>query len=892
MTKPPAYTPLAGHYDEMVDADGALRSHWQAMTNALAAAGRHEMNRRTQETRRLIRDNGMTFHVQKRGGARERPWPLDVIPCVIDGAEWAHLERAVVQRAELYEAVLGDLYGPRQLIRTGALPADWLHANPAFLRPCDGLRPPGGRWLPLYAADLVRAPDGGWRVLGDRTEAPAGLAFALENRIVVNTVLPDVLVASKVRRLAGTFETRRTSLAASAPGHRQNPRIVVLTPGPASENYFEHAFLARYMGYTLVEGTDLTVRDYRVYIKTLGGLQPVDLILRSQPSEACDPLEFGGASQSGVSGLVEAVRRGNVAVINPPGAGVAESPAVMAFLPALCRRLLDAELLLPSVATWWCGDEAARAHVLDHLDELVIKPAYPSARRERTFGRRLPEGRRARLADRIARQPHRYVAQEQIALSTTPVRVAGGLSPRFLVIRVYALSAGDGYDVLPGGLGRVSSSTGSFDVTLLGGGSSKDVWVAGEAAEPHRPLIPAGVSPIAVSRATFDLPSRVADNLYWLGRYAERVDAAVRLLRAAMPLLSEESSRRSTAALTGALSFLTDLGYVPHGAGAANPPPARALQAAISSMLSESEQRGSLRWHVERLRNAAWLLRDRLSADSWRIISRLESDLRSGRSRRRERGGLRRTLDQMVMMLASFSGAVSEGMTRGHGWRLLDFGRRLERALQVIRLLRHGLTTVTGDERARIELLLDATDSVITYRSRYLTSMRVNLVVDLLLLDDANPRGVALQLDHLKQHVAHLPEPPTPGRTSPESKRITAAVAAIQLVDFDELCDVRDGRRHHLTALLDRVQTDLRGLSDALTRDYLTHAAPVRHLARRASPAAPLTAQPTLQESAPFCGADSWPGERRLRLRPPPNQPARESGASGGRRRRSTAADS
>ena len=534
-------------------------------------------------------------------------------------------------------------------------------------------------------------------------------------------------------------------------------------------------------------------------------------------------------------GLVEAVRRGNVAVINPPGAGVAQSPAVMAFLPALCRRLLDAELLLPSVATWWCGDEAARAHVLDHLDELVIKPAYPSVRRERTFGRRLPEGQRARLADRIARPPHRYVAQEQVALSTTPVRAAGGLSPRFLVIRVYALSLGDGYDVLPGGLGRVSSSTGSLDVTLLGGGSSKDVWVAGETAEPHRSLIPASVSPIDVSRATFDLPSRVADNLFWLGRYSERVGAAVRLLRAAMPLLSEESSRRSTGALAGALSFLTDLGYVPRGEGIGNLPPARALQAAVSSMLSESEQRGSLRWQVEHLRNAAWLLRDRLSADSWRIISRLESDLRSGRSGRRERGGLRRTLDQMVLMLASFSGAVSEGMTRGHGWRLLDFGRRLERALQVLQLLRHGLTMVAEDERARIELLLDATDSAITYRSRYLTSLRANLVVDLL-LDDANPRGVAFQLDFLKRHVAQLPDPPTPGRTSPESKLITAAVAAIQLVDLDELCEVRDGRRHELTALLDRVRADLGGLSDALTRDYLTHAAPVRHLARPSSP--------------------------------------------------------
>ena len=275
---------------------------------------------------------------------------------------------------------------------------------------------------------------------------------------------------------------------------------------------------------------------------------------------------------------------------------------------------------------------------------------------------------------------------------------------------------------------------------------------------------------------------------------------------------------------------------MPPGAGGGDLPPARALQAALAAMLCESDRRGSLRWQVDHLRNAAWLLRDRLSADSWRIISRLQSDLRSDRSARRERGGMRRTLDQMVMILASFSGAVNEGMTRGHGWRLLDFGRRLERALQVIELLRHGLTTVADDERARIELLLDATDSVMTYRSRYLTSLRANLLVDLLLLDDANPRGVAFQLDRLKQHVAGLPERPAPGRRSPESKLITAAVAAVELVDLDELCEVRDGRRPALAALLDRVQEDLGGLSDALTRDYLTHAAPVRHLARPSPP--------------------------------------------------------
>ncbi len=833
MTAALAYTPLPGHYDEMIGPDGAVRPHWQALATSLSSFGRHELNRRTQEARRLIRDNGMTFHVHKGSGTQERPWPLDLIPFVIDDGEWARLEGAIAQRAMLLDSVLADLYGPQRLIRERTLPAEWLYANPAFLRECHGLPPTGGRRLNLYAADMVRSPDGRWWVLGDRTEAPAGIGFALENRVVVNAVLSDLLLASKVRRLAGTLENRKLSLEASAPGHRENPRIVVMTPGPAADNYFEHAFLARHLGYTLVEGTDLTLRNDRVYIKTLGGLQPVDLVLRNDQSDACDPLEFAGHSCTGVPGLVDAVRRGSVGVVNALGSGLVESPGLMAFLPALCRQLLDEDLQLPSVATWWCGADTAREHVLGHLDGLVIKPAYPTGRRERTFGRRLPESQRARLVARIERQPHRYVAQEQVALSTTPVRTAGGLAPRFFVMRVFAIARGDGYEVLPGGLGRVSASTDSLDVTLLSGGSSKDVWVVGQTVEPHRPLLAQNVAPVDVSRATFDLPSRVADNLYWLGRYAERIEAAVRLLRAAVPLLSEESSRRSTAAIAGALSFLVKLKYVPADAGATSQPPERALESAVTTMLAESKERGSIGWQLDHLRSTAWLLRDRLSADSWRIISRLESDLKGG-ARRRSRSGVRRTLDQMVMILTSFGGAVSEGMTRGHGWRLLDVGRRIERALQVLQLLRHGLTGALDDERARIELLLDATGSVITYRSRYLTSLRTNLLVDLLLLDDANPRSVAFQLDQLKRHVKALPEAPAPGRRSPESRLLTDAIAAIQLVDLDELCAVDDtGGRPALVTLLDRLQDDLGGLSDALTRDYLTHATPVRHLARR-----------------------------------------------------------
>ena len=834
------YAPLPGHYDEMLGPDGQVRPHWTPLAATLATLGRHDLNRRAQEIRRLVHDNGMTFHVQRNRGTRSRPWPLDLVPVVISQTEWAGLARAIEQRARLLDGLLADLYGPQRLVRDRLVPAEWLHAHPVFLRPCHGLSPPGGRFLNVYAADLVRAPDGQWWVLGDRTEAPAGIGYALENRIVVNTVLPDLLDESKIRRLAATFARRKTALQSVAPGHRENPRIVVLTPGPTADNYFEHAFLARYMGYTLVEGTDLTIRNERVYIKTLAGLQTVDLVLRYDRSDLCDPLEFSGAS-TGVPGLVGVVRQGSVGVVNALGSGIVQSPAMSAFLPALAGRLLGEELQLPSVATWWCGDAESRRFVLDRLDDLVIKPTYMVGRRERTFGRRLPTPQRERIARQIARRPHRYCAQEQVALSTTPVRTPQGLSPRFLVVRVFAVAHGEGYDVLPGGLARVSATTDSPDVTLQGGGSSKDVWVVGDGTEEFRSLMPENVTPIDVSRATFDLPSRVAGNLYWLGRYAERVEAAVRLLRAAMPLLSGESTRRSTAALAGALSFLRNLDYVTPaaqpGAGVE-----RELETAVFAMFSESE-RGSLGWQIDRLRDSAWLLRDRLTADSWRIVNQLESNLRAGRPRRRGLAGVRRTLDQMVLILSSFGGTVSEGMTRGHGWRLLDVGRRLERSLQVIELIRHGLTTVADDETARIELLLDTTDSVITYRSRYLTSLRANLLVDLMLLDDANPRGVAFQLHTLRQHVERLPTTPSTGRTSPRTRLITDAIAAVQLVELDELCVVEGDRRPALAALLDRVQEDLGGLSDALTRDYLTHATPVRHLAAGDPPARTPTAR-------------------------------------------------
>ena len=337
---------------------------------------------------------------------------------------------------------------------------------------------PGDVYLHNYSADLARSPNGKWWVIADRTQTPSGAGYALENRLVSQRVLPDVFRATHVRRLADFFQAYREALHNLVPHHQDNPRIVLLTPGPYNETYFEHAFLARYLGYTLVEGGDLTVRDNSVFLKTLGGLLPIDLIMRRQDDTFCDPLELRGDSVLGVPGLVQAVRAGNVAIVNALGSGLLESPATAAFLPSLCKHLLDEELKMPTVATWWCGEAKPLAHVLENLARLVIKPTFGSARRLPIFGAKLSAAAREKLRDDIRAAPADYVAQEQVALSSAPVwQERGGLAPRHMVLRVYVIASEGSFAVMPGGLTRITSSLDSLVASMQHGGGSKDTWV-------------------------------------------------------------------------------------------------------------------------------------------------------------------------------------------------------------------------------------------------------------------------------------------------------------------------------------------------------------------------------------------------------------------------------
>src|ERR1700735_5601730 len=408
LTAPPAdlaplwsYEATPGFYDEVLASRKHTPPQWSALSESLTSMGHQGLTRRWREGQRLIHDNGITYNVYSDPESTSRPWPLDPVPLMMEPAEWKTIEAAVIQRATLFNSILADLYGPQRLLREKMLPAELVFPNPAFLRPCWGIQPPGGVFLHMYAADLARSPDGQWWVLADRTQAPSGAGYALENRLVTTRVLPDVFRASHIRRLANFFQTYREALQRMVPANRENPRIVLLTPGPYNETYFEHAFLARYLGYTLVEGGDLTVRDNRVYLKTLGGLLPVDVIVRRQDDQFCDPLELRRDSMLGVPGLVQAVRSGNVAIANALGSGLAESPAYAAFLPGLCKHLRDEELKIPTVATWWCGQKGPLAYVLDHLDTLVLKPTFPGTRIEPIFGASLSGKAREALLARV-----------------------------------------------------------------------------------------------------------------------------------------------------------------------------------------------------------------------------------------------------------------------------------------------------------------------------------------------------------------------------------------------------------------------------------------------------------------------------------------------------------
>jgi uncharacterized circularly permuted ATP-grasp superfamily protein/uncharacterized alpha-E superfamily protein len=819
----PEYERLPGLHDEMLDAEGAPRAHWAPLVRSLERMGAAELTRRWEGARRLIHENGVTYNVYGDPRGMDRPWELDPIPLVLAPDEWSRIREALAQRARLLDALLADLYGAQRLLRENLLPAELVFAHPGYLRPCHGAAANAAS-LQLYAADLARAPDGQWWVLGDRTQAPSGAGYALENRLVLSRILPEAFRESRVERLAGFFQHLRDNLRSLAPRQRDNPRVALLTPGPYNETYFEHAYLARYLGFTLVEGGDLTVRDRAVYLKTLGGLEPVDVILRRVDDGFCDPLSLRSDSSLGVAGLVHAVRAGNVAVANALGSGFAESPALLAFLPRLCRELLGEELALPSVATWWCGQDDALGYVEAHFDELVVKPAFPGTGQEPVFGARLAKAERESLIAAMRARPHAFVAQEQVPLSTAPVWGAERVHARHLVLRAFATAAaarGGEWEVMPGGLTRVSVAPDSLVVSMQRGGGSKDTWVCCERTPTNVTLLRPPGAPIELTRGGAELPSRVADNLFWLGRYLERLEAVARLARAIVARIAGESPETDSA--------LPALVYALVRSGAVDEGLARESRALLSAIFASDSSR-SIRATLSSVHQLAFALRDQISLDTWRVLSELQQDASGPSAASWSLSAARDALNRMIVRLSAWSGLTMESMTRTVGWRFADMGRRMERGTSVAILLDACLVEASDDESARLEALLEVAESAITYRRRYRGELQAVPVLDLLLSDETNPRSLVFQLAALEQHLAHVRGAGAGAERTLDERLALAALARVRLADVAELCAVEAGKRLKLAELLARTLGDLPGLSDALTRSYLSHAGEARRI--------------------------------------------------------------
>lgn len=775
----------------------------------------------------MLRENGVNYHSLNAAAENARPWRLDLLPMLIQAAEWTALEQALAQRARLLNALISDIYGPRQLVEKNLLPPEMLYANPEFLRSFCDLHRDGKPPLFLYAAELARRHDGQWCVMADRSEAPAGPGFALENRIVSSRTLPAALKQIPVERLAPFFVRLQNSLRRRSPRPMDSPRIVLLSSGPRHPYYFEDVYLARYLGYTMVEGGDLAVRSDCVYLKTLSGLVPVDIILSRCAESGLDPLELGTTSEHGVPGLINAVRCGNVSIANTPGCGITGAPVFMSCLPNLCQHLLHEELLLPSIPTWWCGRAQDLNMVLDRFDELVLKPAFQKSGGEEILCSELSATDRRKWQIKLQREPWAWVAQEKIARSGIPVWTESGIRCGHVAVRAFLVEDEQQWHLMPGGLIRIAPDAGPMQLAVSGGDSSKDLWVLAEGRVDAVTLLTPLDQPAELRRTTALFPSRVADNLFWLGRSLDRCDFLARLVRALAERLAGEGTAEAVE-----IRFLTRIlceqgqlepGFAVDGLDSQLPALAEALPAAVF----DPADFGGLARSVRDLTRLASLVRDWISPDTWqRLNATAESFWTSPARDWRDLADVVSAASSLIGDTASISGLIADGMNRGPSWRFLEIGRSIERASATARLLMTADLRKANAGSALLKTLIEVLDVRMTYRFRYRDNLQRNAVLDLAITDETNPRSIAFQVDRLVQHVDRLPGLTAQPLRSTDMRLVMEAAHAVRMLTADDLSQV--GLKNVLAALKTVEDAVLR-LSDTLTSRYLVHSGNAVH---------------------------------------------------------------
>ena len=828
-------------WDECRDAQGQLRPSWQRFFDAapaLLTQPQTAYDAHRAQIARQLRADGVTFNALQEEGptaSAARPWSLEPLPLIVEPADWSAIERGISQRARLLSAMLADVYGSQRLLTEALLPPALVFRHRGYLRPLHGVAPVAGMHLHIVAFDLARGADGQWWVISQRMQSPSGLGYVLHNRLIVARQFPEAFrelrvqhIASGYRRLLDTVEQQAADVACRL-GDGRSARVALLTPGPYSETYFEHAYLARYLGLTLVEGADLTVRGERLFLRTVEGLQPVHALLRRLDDDYCDPLELRPDSALGVPGLVQVLRAGNLVLANALGSGFLESGAVHGFLPAIAERLLGEPLVMPSLPTWWCGEAAAlRALQRDPrgFDGRVLRPAFIGTGE---VARRITSAEWPAIEARLQADPDAFAVQGHLPPSRAALPLPGGvLSARPALLRVYAVvDSGGQWHLLPGGLTRVATQS-PLSVSMAEGGTSLDTWVRTDGAVDTRSLLPQRLTLVDLAARRPAVASRSAESLFWLGRYTERTEHSVRLARAVMRRIDGDDELPPN--LLAALSRLAELQrLVPEGTpGAERSAPRfeRNLRAALA------QRDGGIGFNLQALSRVAGNLRERLSQEQWGLVRRMVE----GFHRPLADGGVQRAgapvpsasqarsaLQRLSVELAAITGTQTDRMTRDHGWRLLSVGRSIERLSALSSSLAGLLDAFVTPEgaTAATDLLLDLFDSRITFRARYQRHEDLLALADLLVFDDSNPRAFAGCLRRLRTEIAKLPGPADTHAAF--TALLPAEGAGVSLAALAELDDAA------LREALRAVSTDLEQrawkLSDAIGQRYFAHTA-------------------------------------------------------------------
>jgi uncharacterized circularly permuted ATP-grasp superfamily protein/uncharacterized alpha-E superfamily protein len=823
-------------YDEMFTPEMEVKSHWKKLFNSLNDLGQEGLKMRQKDIDWLLGENGVTYNVYNDPKGLHRPWNLNVVPFILHESEWKVVEKGLKQRAELLNLVLKDVYGERKLIKDGIVPHEVIYGHRGFLRQCSGIKYTNDRILSMYAADISRGSDGRLWVVNDRTEAPSGMGYASENRSTTSRILPEMFAKMNVKRLSNFFQEFNQMLVDASPENKENPNIVILTPGSHNETYFEHAYLASFLGFPLVQGNDLVVRDGFLWMKSLQGLKQVDVVLRRVDDVYVDPLELREDSHLGVAGLLDVVRRNNVAIINPVGSGVIENPGLIPFMPAIAKYFLKEELVIPQIASWWCGQEKERNYVLNNLPNLVIKRIDRTNRESIHFGEFLNPEQIKKLKAEINDRPYRFVAQEKINFSTAPNLANGKFEPRNMVARAFSIATKDGYSVMPGGLVRVAPDRDTLRVSNQRGGTSKDFWILED--KPSEETKTQYWHPKASVSASGlnDLPSLTAENLYWAGRYVGRTLVNARFLRMVlrqMALMQNNTKKPDSVKLQVLFKAVTELtgtypGFVKKdskGKYAMDNP-----YEEILSVILDKNRVGSLAHTINMFSNSYYSIRNLWSSDMWRVFENIQKTWRNfEEDTDRSINKMIKVLNQLITRLIAFMGLIEESIMVQQGLLLYFIGLQLEQSTLTITKCR-SLLSLKYEEQVEYELLeylLTSQESLNIYRYSYRSYIQIDHVLDLIMLDLEYPRSLTFMLSRIQKDIAKLPHSKSINHLTDYQKFVFEAFSKLRLANSKQLNKTIPGEneilRRNLDTLLEELSDLLFKTSQSISTTYFDH---------------------------------------------------------------------